>query len=366
LHHPLTLHQPFVTDSFVRVLPRRCICTLAQLARRLAAATATATIATRAFAADMSAPLPALFVSHGGGPCFYMEASGPDDFIAEIDSKSRAADFFRNLLPSLALPQPPKALLVVSAHWEEKQVTLMTGRSPPLLFDYGGFPDHTYKLTWPAPGPPPALVERVQGLLAGAGVPTRVDASRGFDHGVFVPLKLSFPRADVPVLQLSLHASLDPALHARVGAALAPLRREGVLIVGSGFLTHNMRAARGPGPPVAWAKDFEAAVDAALGLRGGESPGGPGGEVDWRAERLAALSTGPLKALFRQAHPREEHFTPILVAAAAGLAPLGAAPAEVGADGSAAAAAPAGRVKKIYEQTVMGSFVLTSYRFDSD
>jgi aromatic ring-opening dioxygenase catalytic subunit (LigB family) len=256
----------------------------------------------------------------------------------------------------------------VSAHWEEKQVTLMTGGNPPLLFDYSGFPAHTYKLTWPAPGPPPALVERVQGLLAGAGVPTRVDASRGFDHGVFVPLKLSFPRADVPVLQLSLHASLDPALHARVGAALAPLRREGVLIVGSGFLTHNMCAARGPGPPVAWARDFEAAVDEALGLglRGGDMPGATGGAVDWRAERLAALSTGPHKALFRQAHPREEHFTPILVAAAAGLAPLGPAAAEVGADGGAAAATPAGRVKKIYEQTVMGSFVLSSYRFDGD
>jgi aromatic ring-opening dioxygenase catalytic subunit (LigB family) len=319
--------------------------------------------------------LPTLFISHGGGPCFHMVARDRSDFIAEIDANSRAAHFFRGLVPSLRLAAPLRAILVVSAHWEAARPTVMTAAAPPMLYDYGGFPPHTYELSWPAPGAP-ALAARVRALLGEAGLASAEDAQRGFDHGVFVPLMLAFPQADVPCLQLSLASSLDPALHLKLGAALAPLRAEGVLIVGSGFLTHNLRGgfAAPFSPPFAWATAFERSVDAAL-LEG---------DVATRAARVAGLEKADAK-LFRQAHPREEHFLPIVVAAAAGLAPQrqqqqlqqqepgaggGAAAAAVGAGGDAQPAvapvpAPApAPVTKIYEQIVNGGGSLACYRFD--
>ena len=304
--------------------------------------------------------MPTLFISHGGGPCFQMVARDRSDFIAEIDAKSRAADFFRGLVASLALPAPPRALLVVSAHWEEARPTVMTGARPDLYLDYGGFPPHTYELKWPAPGDP-ALAARGRALLRAAGGASGEDARRGFDHGVFVPLLLAFPHADVPCIQLSLQRDLDPAAHLRLGAALAPLRAEGVLIIGSGFLTHNMRGgfAAPFTPPFPWALGFEKLVDAAL-LEG---------EVGTRAARVAALEKQDAK-LFRQAHPREEHFMPIVVAAAAGLVPL-AARAAVGADGEASSstadvAAARKPVEKIYEQIANGGGSLACYRFDGE
>ena len=142
--------------------------------------------------------------------------------------------------------QGVRALLVVSGHWLEPVVTVHSGEHPPLLFDYYGFPPHTYALTWPAPGAPP-IAARIRELLAEAGIPSREDATRGFDHGAFVPLKVAFPDAAIPTLQLSLDASLDPATHLRLGRALAPLRKEGVLIVGSGMSFHNMSALMRPG-----------------------------------------------------------------------------------------------------------------------
>ena len=321
-----------------------------------------------------------------------MVARDRSDFIAEIDKHSRAADFFRGLVASLALPAPPRALLVVSAHWEERAApTVMTAPRPGLLFDYGGFPPETYELKWPvspavesraprpqwrkrarpqtyltycnaslfrsqAPGDP-ALAARVRALLSAAGVASREDAARGFDHGVFVPLMLSFPQADVPCVQLSLHASLDPALHLKIGAALAPLRAEGVLVIGSGFLTHNMRGgfAAPFTPPFAWAVAFERMVDAAL-LEGPPAA---------RAARVAALEQQDAK-LFRQAHPREEHFLPIVVAAAAGLAPQAHANAQVEATVATDGPRAAKPVKKIFEQIANGGGSLACYRFDGE
>ena len=137
----------------------------------------------------------------------------------------------------------PRAILVISAHWETPRPTVMSARrDPPMLFDYYGFPAHTYELDYPAPGSP-ALASRVRALLADAGhrESTRTRA-RGYDHGVFVPFLLMFPDADIPIVQLSLRADLDPAAHLAIGRALAPLRDEGVLIVGSGMSYHNLRA----------------------------------------------------------------------------------------------------------------------------
>src|SRR5690349_3450169 len=155
---------------------------------------------------------------------------------------------------------PPKALLVISAHWEERVPTVMTSARPPMLYDYYGFPPASYEIQWPAPGEP-ALAARVQELLGKAGVPSATDHERGFDHGTFVPLKLTYPDANIPTVQLSLKAGLDPAEHLAIGRALAPLRDEGVFIIGSGMTFHNLRAFRDPrSQPVAetfdaWLRD---------------------------------------------------------------------------------------------------------------
>jgi aromatic ring-opening dioxygenase catalytic subunit (LigB family) len=200
------------------------------------------------------------------------------------------------------LPAAPKALLVVSAHWEEQAFTVSSAAAPELIYDYSGFPEHTYRLTWPAPGSP-QLAKRVAGLLGQAGLPAALSASRGFDHGVFVPLKLAFPRAQIPVVALSLAASLDPALHLAAGRALAPLRREGVLIVASGMSFHNLRGYLRP-ETTERARAFDAWLTSAV-----ESPA-PGRDAlltAWRDAPFAAYS-----------HPREEHLIPLMVAAGAG------------------------------------------------
>ncbi|HEY8089827.1 MAG TPA: class III extradiol ring-cleavage dioxygenase, partial [Polyangiaceae bacterium] len=196
--------------------------------------------------------LPTLYIPHGGGPCFFMDwTMGP------ADTWDRMAAWLREL--DGTLPEKPRALLVVSAHWEAPVPTVMTSPAPPLLYDYSGFPPHTYELTWPAPGAP-ELASRVRHLLSGAGFESREDAKRGFDHGVFVPLKVAYPDARVPTVQLSLREGLDPAQHLAMGRALAPLRDEGVLIVGSGMSYHNMRGFNS-----AAAREHSARFDAWLG-----------------------------------------------------------------------------------------------------
>ncbi len=181
---------------------------------------------------------PTLYLPHGGGPCFFMEwTRGPRD------TWDRMAQWLRDVPGSL--PATPTALLVVSAHWEAPVPSVTSSASPPLLYDYSGFPPSTYELQWPAPGSPD-LAARVQGLLGRAGIDARADGQRGFDHGVFVPLKVAYPDPRIPTVQLSLRAGLDPAEHLAIGRALAPLRDEGVLIVGSGMSYHNMRGFIGP------------------------------------------------------------------------------------------------------------------------
>lgn len=200
------------------------------------------------------------------------------------------------------LPERPKALLVVSGHWEERDFTVHVGSEPPLLFDYYNFPPHTYRLRWDAPGAP-AVARRAAALLARAGFPTAEEATRGWDHGVFIPLMVAVPGADIPVAQLSLRADLDPEVHIAAGRALAPLRDEGVLILGSGMSFHNLRV-RG-GQATAPADAFDAALTAAV-----TDP-----DPDARARHLADWRSLPHAAF---AHPREEHLIPLMVAAGAG------------------------------------------------
>ena len=203
---------------------------------------------------------------------------------------------------SSTLPSQPQAILVISGHWEEPALTAGAAPKPELIFDYSGFPPHTYELTWPAPGDP-ALAARVSALLQSAGLPSATDTKRGFDHGVFVPLKVAFPDVRIPVVTLSLDHSLDPALHVAAGRALAPLRDEGVLIVGSGMSFHNLRGYFQP-QTAERSEAFDAWLTAAV-----ESTGN---------QRNALLGKWRCAAFAAYAHPREEHLLPLMVASGAG------------------------------------------------
>jgi aromatic ring-opening dioxygenase catalytic subunit (LigB family) len=266
---------------------------------------------------------PAIFIPHGGGPCFFMDWTwGP----ANTWEPTRK---FLEGIPA-SLPEPPRALLVISGHWEEPEFTASAATSPQLIFDYCGFPEHTYRLTWPAPADP-ALAQRVAEMLDKAGLTSALNPSRGYDHGVFVPLKVAFPEAQIPVVTLSLAVSRDgsfnPALHLAVGRALAPLRDEGVLIVGSGMSFHNLRAYLRPET-----REAARAFDEWL-TRAAESP----------ASERDALLTGWQSAPYaRFSHPREEHLVPLFVAAGAG--------------GEAAG-------KRIFGDEPMGA-AISAYRFD--
>jgi aromatic ring-opening dioxygenase catalytic subunit (LigB family) len=177
----------------------------------------------------------------------------------------------------------------------------MTSAHPPILYDYYGFPPESYTITWPAPGAP-ELASRVRELLNAAGIANEADADRGYDHGTFIPLKLTYPNADVPTIQLSLKQGLEPAEHIALGRALQPLRDEGVFIIGSGMTFHNLRAFRDPrAAPVADA--FDAWLRDSMTL-----------DADMRNERLTQWTSAPAA---RAAHPREEHLLPLMVASGA-------------------------------------------------
>jgi aromatic ring-opening dioxygenase catalytic subunit (LigB family) len=241
---------------------------------------------------------PALYIPHGGGPCFFMP--DPRGIWRGMEA------YLRGLAASL--PEKPSAILVISGHWEERAFAF-TGASghPGLIFDYYGFPPETYRLTWPAAGAP-WLAERAAGLIDTAGLPSAIDPQRGYDHGVFVPLKVAFPEADVPVVQMSLHASFDPALHLAAGRALAPLRDEGVLVIGSGMSFHNLRVYGDPR-----VREPAAEFDRWL-IHAAEAPA---------AERARLLGDWQAAPWARFCHPREEHLLPLMVAAGASREPGG-------------------------------------------
>lgn len=242
--------------------------------------------------------MPVAFLPHGGGPWPFVDL-GLDR--AEMDE---LAAYLRHVR---AIPKAaPRALLVVSAHWEQAVPTVMTAARPPMLYDYYGFPPESYQITWPAPGDP-ALAARVRKLLEGAGFQTAEDAKRGFDHGTFVPMKLTYPDASIPTVQLSLKTGLRPDEHLAMGRALAPLRDEGVFIVGSGMTYHNMRGFGDPRSRPA-SESFDAWLRQTITAAPAE-----------RDQRLADWARAPEA---RQVHPREEHLLPLMViAGAAGTDP---------------------------------------------
>lgn len=240
----------------------------------------------------MSKRMPTAFVPHAGGPLGHVEFGVP---AADVDG---FVSYWRSL--RALTPAPPSALVVISAHWEAAVPTVMTSPNPPMLYDYGGFPPESYRITWPAPGDP-ALAARVRALLGAAGIDSGEDPHRGYDHGTFVPLKVTYPGAEVPVVQLSLAAGLDPATHLQIGRALAPLRDEGVFIVGSGDSFHNLRAF---GPA---SYDRSTAFNAWLT----EAVTQP---QQQREARLVQWSSAPFA---QQCHPRAEHLIPLMVVAGA-------------------------------------------------
>lgn len=232
--------------------------------------------------------LPALFVSHGS-PMTLIDPGRPGAGIAAIGRR---------------LPKPA-AILVASAHWLTDIPATSTAEHPETIHDFYGFPDELYRLTYPAPGAPD-LARRAAGLVAAAGIEAGL-ADYGLDHGAWSPLKLMFPEADVPVVQLSIQPEADPAHHFRVGEALAPLREEGVLVMGSGQFTHNLRdidRRAGPGTIAGWTDEF----------------------VRWTTDRIAARDWPALLDYRRRApnaeraHPTDEHFLPLFVALGAGAA----------------------------------------------
>jgi aromatic ring-opening dioxygenase catalytic subunit (LigB family) len=246
-------------------------------------------------APDASASsMPTWFIPHGGGPCFFMDWNPPHAW-------DRMAAFLKGL--AATLPARPRAIVVVSAHWLEAAFSVTSATQPALIYDYQGFPPHTYALQYPAPGDP-ALAARVADHLKAAGLPAQLDASHGFDHGVFIPMLLMFPAADIPVVQLSLSTTLDPALHLAAGRALQALRQEGVLIIGSGMSYHNMRGYGDPrSGPISDVFDawLTGAVQAA-------PPERQQSLVDW-AQAPSARLCHPVRA--------EEHLLPLMVVAGA-------------------------------------------------
>ncbi len=237
------------------------------------------------------AALPTYFISHGGGPCFDIEWPNGNPF-ARLQTS--LAGF------SADLAVRPRALLVVSAHWEEALPTVTAHARPPLIYDYTGFPAHTYALRYDVPGSPD-LAARVRQLLDLAGIRSAENTRRGLDHGVFVPFRVMYPAADIPLVQLSLEAGYDPARHMAIGAALAPLRNEGVLIVGSGMSFHNLDSFfDGEGRD---AERFDTWLTHAVT-----------GNPQERAARLQRWLNAPSA---RAVHPEEDHLAPLFVAAGA-------------------------------------------------
>ncbi|MGH8464817.1 MAG: DODA-type extradiol aromatic ring-opening family dioxygenase [Pseudomonas sp.] len=231
--------------------------------------------------------LPSLFISHGS-PMLALEpgASGP-------------------ALKRLAAELPrPKAIVVVSAHWESNDLRVTSNPQPETWHDFGGFPAALFAVQYPAPGEP-VLAQRVADLLSDAGLPAQLDPHRPFDHGAWVPLSLMYPQADIPVIQVSLPSRLGPALQEQVGKALSELRAEDILLIGSGSITHNLGE-------LDWHAGPESIEPWALAFR------------DWMIEKLQAEDTAALLDYRRQApyavrsHPSDEHLLPLYFARGAG------------------------------------------------
>ena len=241
--------------------------------------------------------LPTLFISHGGGPWPWLY-----DFETE-NPYSKLAAYLKEFPKKLEAR--PKAIIIISAHWEESQFTAMTSAHPPMVYDYFGFPKHTTQVKYAAPGAAP-LVPHIKELMAAAGMTLREDPSRGYDHGTFVPLFMMFPEANIPVLQLSMKNNYDPIKHIKLGQILAPLRDAGVLIIGSGHSYHNLNFSELK--VTQNSQTFDAWLTQTLC------------EAE-PAERIKQLVNWSAAPLAQKAHPKADHLVPLFVAA--GASPLG-------------------------------------------
>lgn len=232
-----------------------------------------------------------LFLSHGGGPLPLLGDPGHQEMVANL-----------RLLAEKYLARP-SAILIVSAHWEEPRPTVTGGAHPPLIYDYYGFPEKSYSIQYPCPGAP-SLARAVHRALEAAGFDAVLDESRGFDHGLFVPLKIMYPEADIPCFQLSLLRNLDPAAHLRLGSALADVGDGNLLVVGSGFSFHNLREFLATDTRESRSRNesFEAWLI--------QTCTDPGLNEDERARRLEHWVEAPFA---RYCHPREEHLLPLHV-----------------------------------------------------
>jgi aromatic ring-opening dioxygenase catalytic subunit (LigB family) len=233
---------------------------------------------------------PVLFIPHGAGPLPLLGDKDHQDLI----------DFLKKIAPSLG---NPSAIVVISAHWEADKATITSGRAPALIYDYYGFPDDAYKFNYPAPGAP-MLAELVFHLLQQCGIDARLDEQRGFDHGLFVPLKIMFPDATIPCVQLSLINHLKPEAHIKLGKALSELRKENVVVIGSGFSFHNLRAFFSRNSAATDAKNeafekwlIDTCTNVNISTKKRESK-----LIDWIDAPFA-----------RYCHPREEHLLPLHV-----------------------------------------------------
>ncbi|WP_404478464.1 DODA-type extradiol aromatic ring-opening family dioxygenase [Novosphingobium sp. BL-52-GroH] len=237
----------------------------------------------------MTVTQPAIFISHGGGPCFSMEVPG--------DPFRGLRTYLEGLIDSL--PQRPRAILMISAHWDEDVVTVGSTATPDMIYDYYGFPPHTYHIRHDAAGDPSLAAEVIE-RLRGAGIMVAENAQRGFDHGTFVPMMIIDPPAGIPIVTLSLRRDLDPAAHIAVGKALAPLRAENVLILGSGNSFHNLSTFMNGQDAQSSAFDSwltEAMLDPAT-----------------RETALAEWDQAPGA---RASHPEPDHLLPLMVIAGA-------------------------------------------------
>ncbi len=260
--------------------------------------------------------MPTYFISHGGGPWPWLP-------------NMRA--MLKNLEASLAhmpqeLPERPQAILMISGHWETEAFSVMTSPRPGMVYDYYGFPPETYKITYPAPGAP-EIALRAANLIQAAGLPVKLDPDYGFDHGTFAPAVVMYPKADVPIFQVSMQHGYAPAAHFALGRALAPLRDEGVLIVGSGLSYHNLRLF-GPGAKVP-SEAFDAWLAQVMALPA--------------KERTAALMNWEQAPYARTCHAQEDHLVPLF---------------------SALGAAEADKATMVYHDTnLFGGVTASSYRF---
>jgi 4,5-DOPA dioxygenase extradiol len=230
-----------------------------------------------------------LYIPHGGGPLPLLGEPG----------HKKMVEFLKGIPSQIPLPD---SILIISAHWQEEEATITGGSNPDLIYDYYGFPEESYRIKYPAPGQPD-LSKNICELLKESGIKSRIDSERGFDHGVFVPLKIMYPDADIPCVQLSLTAGLNPAEHIRLGEALRPLSNENILILGSGFSYHNLqefffsRGAKDTGNEAfqKWLADV---------CTDGKS------EENVRRNRLVEWEKAPYA---RYCHPIEDHLIPLHV-----------------------------------------------------